>query len=688
MPADVFAKTLCKSRHAPTARPSPFFSALTLAEKITIVCPLFFLLIDIRLFRSFLAEGVQESMKRRQVLAIIGLLPIVCCGCSWFGGQNLRSQSPDDKEATKKKRLVGDLVVPYGLYPVKVESIGLVTGLHGTGSDPAPSPQRTELIDEMQTRGISNPSAVLATNNTSLVLVQAVLRPGLQKGERFDIEFRVPSQSDTTSLRGGYLLETRLRELAAMNDGRFHEGEVLAMAEGAVLVDPAADPKKDRIMSTRGRVLGGGFARKSRPLGLVLKPGQQNIMNSSRVQNAVNKRFHTYEGGIKVGVAKAQTDQYIKLDVHPRYKDNINRYVQVVRSVALNETASERLERINRLEREILDHDSAASAALQLEALNQEGIPALLKALESRDSEVRFYAAEALAYLDRHEAVMPLSEAARAEPAFRVFALTALSAMQDPAAFEQLQEMLSLPSAETRYGAFRSLWTMNPKDPFVRGEVFGDQFHYHLLDVSGPAMIHVTHSRLPELVLFGKDQEFKTPFTLCAGNQIIVKSDEAGEITVSKFAVKEADQKRFVSKKIDEVVRAIVELGGTYPDVVEALQEAKATGALTSRFEVDALPEAGRTYERVAETDAKSPEKGKKGDKLEKSDIKLASKPSSPMPGLFETKPSSINYKEGNKTKKDPVKEGEEEAKKETKPGFFGKMKWWDSKKEKTESES
>jgi flagellar basal body P-ring protein FlgI len=616
-------------------------------------------------------------MKRIQLWTLIALVPLLCGCSSWFGGKSLRSQSPDAKGGSKMNRLVGDLAVPYGLYPVRVEAVGLVTGLQGTGSDPNPSSLRTELIDEMQTRGIKNPSAVLATNHTSLVWVQAVLRPGIQKGERFDIEFHVPPQSDTTSLRGGYLLRARLREMGAMKDGRIHEGSTLAYAEGPLLVDPSADPKKDRTMSTRGRVLGGGIANKSRPLGLVIKTEHRSIINSSRVQNAVNRRMSVYENGIKVGVAKAETEQYIKLDVHPRYKDNINRYVQVVRSIALNESDTDRLKRIEQLSKDILNCDLAPEAALQLEALNKDGIPPLLKALESSDLEVRFYAAEALAYLDRHEAVMPLVQAAREEPAFRVFALSALSAMQDPTAFDQLKEMLAMPSAETRYGAFRSLWTMNPKEPFVRGEMFGDQFHYHVLDVAGPEMIHVTHSRLPELVLFGKDQKFQLPLTVTAGNQIIVKSNDAGEVTVSKFAVKEGDQKRTVSPKVDEVVRAIVELGGTYPDVVQALQEAKASGALVTRFEVDALPQAGRVYEPAG---GFAQSGGKDGN--------LIKKLASPLPWLFETKAEAISYKSGRSSKKDSTTEGDDTAKKETKPGFFGKMKWWGSKKDEGEAES
>ena len=70
----------------------------------------------------------------------------------------------------------------------------------------------------------------------------------------------------------------------------------------------------------------------------------------------------------------------------------------------------------------------------------------------------------------------------------------------------------------------------------------------------------------------------------------MVTSPGGNEIFVSKFSVKDGDQKRTVSPQVDEVIRAIVELGGTYPDVVQALQEAKAVGALPTRLEIDALP--------------------------------------------------------------------------------------------------
>jgi hypothetical protein len=102
-----------------------------------------------------------------------------------------------------------------------------------------------------------------------------------------------------------------------------------------------------------------------------------------------------------------------------------------------------------------------------------------------------------------------------------------------------------------------------------------------------------------------------TPLALNAGNQVMITSRGPDEITVSRFSVGKPDQRREVSTRVDDVIRAIAEVGGTYPDVVQALQEAKARGLLPSRFEVDALPTDGRAYDRMAggqqEADERSP---------------------------------------------------------------------------------
>lgn len=558
-------------------------------------------------------------MKRRHFLILSSAA--LLSGCStWhlppWNSHTVRSQSPEEPAADEgPARLVGDLAVPFGMFPVKVEAVGLISGLHGTGSDPEPSPQRGRLLDEMKKHDVKNPNALLASRNYSLVLVRAVLRPGIQKGDRFDVEVRIPSRSETTSLRGGYLLPTRLSDMAVL-EGMQYDGKERATAEGPVLVDPAATEQTDRVLLGRGRILGGAVSLQSRSLGLVLNSGEEtnnmtpaqlrnSVVKSALVMNAINRRFHTFSKGIKVGVATAKTGKYVDLTIHPRYKDNVDRYMRVVRAVALRETTSELSQRITDLEKQLLDPTAAAQAALELEAIGKLGVDTLLRGIQSNDREVKFYAAEALAYLDRREAAEPLAEIARREPALRMSSLIALSSMRDDyTAYEQLRDLLAVPSAETRYGAFRALWTMNPSDSLVKGELLGRQFSYHVLDTQGEAMIHVTRNRRAEVVLFGQKQKFLTPFSINAGPRIMVTSSGGDEVSVARFAPNEADQKRTVPCKVDDVVRAIVELGGTYPDVVQAFQEAKAAKVLEGRFEVDALPWGDR------ELDRDSPEEG------------------------------------------------------------------------------
>ena len=344
------------------------------------------------------------------------------------------------------------------------------------------------------------------------------------------------------------------------------------------------------------------------------------------------------------------------------------------------ESAPERMQRIAELQGQLLEPETSADAALRLEAIGPEGVDTLLKGVSSKDPEVRFYSAEALAFLDHREAAQPLGEIARDQPAFRVFALSALSTMQQYVAYEQLRDLLSAPSAETRYGAFRSLWSMNPNDPFVKGEYLGRQFHYHVLDVAGPSMIHVTRSRLPEIVVFGPEQRFLTPLAVSAGNQIMVTSSGGNQIAVSKFTVGDCDQKRTVSTQVDEVIRAIVDLGGTYPDVVQALQEAKATGALPSRFEVDALPEAGRTYDRLADAEQDKAEQDGKANKdvgEKEAEEKAKATPSRPAPELSAQRGaagSRLDRNAGTKTREEPDPDADSSEETAPKKGFFARI--------------
>ena len=185
--------------------------------------------------------------------------------------------------------------------------------------------------------------------------------------------------------------------------GQVHKGHVLAVAEGPVLVDPARAWKPDNGFATARRRAGRRRRRsKIARWGWCCARAINRCILSKQIGDAVNRRFHTFTPkAMKQGVATPKTDAFVELEVHPRYKYNLGRYLQVVRSVALFESPQQQLERSGTCWN---DNCSIRSLAHKRRCgwkpLATTRKRALKKGLEATDPEVRFYAAEALAYLD------------------------------------------------------------------------------------------------------------------------------------------------------------------------------------------------------------------------------------------------------------------------------------------------
>lgn len=529
-----------------------------------------------------------------------------------------RSQSPEDDdddfddELTTRVEvpMVGDYTTFTGLHRVVLEGVGLVVGLNGTGGDPPPSTYREALVDDMRRRNIREWKEIIRSPDTALVVVRAYLPPLVRKGEKFDLDVRIPGDTGASSLNGGRLMETILSETALVPGQGVMKGHVVAKARGPVLISPEEGDAEDLAgVLKRGRVLGGGVSLINRDMALYVKTDFRTYRNITRLADRIGQRFFAYnEYGLREPLAKAQTDQRILLKVQPRYKNNYPRYLQVVQNIAFRETAVSRRVRLKRLEKDLLTPQKSQQAALQLEAVGDEAIPVLKTGLKSDELECRFHAALALAYLEESDGVDVLREAAQEEPAFRVFAYAALSILDDPEAHMALRRLMNvntgsdgkqIDSAEARYGAFRALWTLDSDDPFIVGEKLRKQFWLHSLETEGSPMVHITKRKRAEVVLFGKDQEFQTPMAVRAGPRILVTSHPGSEsIVVSRFTPYGDDKRKVVSRRVEEVVRAVSELGASYPDVAQMLVQADRQGNIPGRFEIDALPQAGRVFYR------------------------------------------------------------------------------------------
>ena len=574
-------------------------------------------------------------------LGVCLLLSLLFCGvhigCQEFkllSSKMLRSQSPDklDEEAENLKDLkdtekdkefetkvetpfVGNYASFAGLNYVVLQGVGLVVGLDGTGGDPPPSVYREVLADDMRRRGIDDPETVLRSRDTALVIIQALLPPTIRKGEAFDVDVRVPDGDTTTSLNGGWLLETELSEAAIVPGQGVMKGHILAKSKGSILITSGEGKSENTGLKVRGKILGGGISKKDRDLRVQLRSDYRSVRQSKRIADKIGQRFFAYnESGLREPLAKALTDQTIELKIYSRYKDNYPRYLQVIRNIAFRESQVARHVRMEKLKTQLLDPDLTETAALQLEAIGNEAIPILKTGLIHPDSLVQFNSAMALAYLGQAEAVPVLGEAAVNERAFRVYALAALSTIDAGESHLLLRKLTNaqidasgktIDSAELRYGAFRALWTLDKRDPYLSGEAMKEPnvdreiFALHTLPTKGEPIIHLTQHRRSEIVLFGEDQEFKLPMAVRAGNHILVTAQPGKDrIVLSKYQAGQPDKRKEVAPRVADVIRTAVEFGATYPDIAQLLLQAAKQQNLTGHIEIDALPQGGREFVR------------------------------------------------------------------------------------------
>jgi flagellar basal body P-ring protein FlgI len=553
---------------------------------------------------SFHYVSSRCTLSRR--IAIFAILITCTAPIVIFSGCSLADKIPGKTQLqnligdkTEKTALtVGDLSVGIGMNYLKVESIGLANSLNNSGGSPPTGIHRSLLIDEMLTHDVENPGQLLDSPNTSLVLARGYLPPGVRKGDHFDIEVRLPAHSNTTSLRDGWLLRSRMREIAVLNQS-VHSGHVAALADGPVLVRSVFRGNDDSNNEHTGLILGGGISQMDRPLGLVVKSKHASVRTSTRISSSINKRFLQYHQREKSGVANAQRDNYIELSVHASYRNNVSRYMNVINRIAVGESVADQRERKELLLAKLLEPTSSAEAALQLEAIGKDATSILQMGIQSSDPEVQFYSAEALAYLGESAAAPVLTVLADTHMAFRWHALTALAGMDHVSALDGITELMESDSAETRYGAFTALWKRNPGSPLVSGMHYPGFTYHHVASTASP-MIHVSMAHRAEIVVFGNGITLTPQQLIYAGKHILIKNEGVGKLQISCFTAGQPDRFATTTTSLEDVVRGIAKVGGGYSEIVDCLQAARNQNAINARILIGVRPRPVWSYNRDA----------------------------------------------------------------------------------------
>ncbi len=524
-------------------------------------------------------------------------------------------------------RLVLDLARPENMHAAKIEGATLVRGLNGTGADEPPSTYQQLVLQDLQ-RDVDQKRTAksqIASLDTAIVLLETIVPPGARVGDRLDVTLKLQPGSEATSVQGGYVRDAELYQYMAADVIR--RGYKLGVVDGYVTLDPDLVANKSPVAYKQGKIVGGAVVSRSRPIWLELKENERSPGVAKQVEDVINKRFSYtktgYAGKKKVAEAKAGATR-INLEVPDEYRDNIVRYVNVVCAISFFETSDELNERIDRLAVQLLNPETSEFASIQLEAIgprNEKVLDAIRKGMTSPDAAVRFNSAITSAYFnersDRQQTARILAEFAATDPERRPDALATLGVCMKTS-FDvdaELRKLLAAPENETRYGAFRALWTRNPSDYMIQGENLANQFAYHCLNCGGTPFAHVAMSDRPEIVLFNADQLFLQGEIYIEANPRLPIRADSDEIVVKKYETTDGvNQQRRVGFKVDETIRAIVEIGGSYSDVVSFLTQAKSAGCLKSigpdgaatacAFGIDSLPGAKNTrFKRVRDVE-------------------------------------------------------------------------------------
>lgn len=557
----------------------------------------------------------------RRFRGVAALLTVSALALGLPGASSPKKKKDDPPP--KVEETIADLAYIQSATESKLEGVGLVVGLDGGGVDPPPGYHRTKLIDDMRKAGVENPNNILKSPNIAMVLVHMTVPAGIIPSDRIDIEVELPPGSGTKSLTGGYLLGCRLREVLFLG-GTPKEGLDAATAQGPVMTGRLSAPNDLKA----GRVLGGGRIKKEVPFQLILKESRRSFRASALIETVVNQRFPQTQGVDQKGSAVAKTDSMLVLKVPRVYHQNQDRFFRVVKLLQMIDNPSLREQRTETWGKDLLDPKKAGVAALRLESLGPGASDALKTGLTSANAQVRFLAAEALAYLNDPTGTDVLGQTAVETPEFRAYALAAMAAMDQPASHMKLRKLMDVPDVEVRYGAFNALRVLSSDDPFL-GQVRvleepkregddeptdnmavaisrastrrrpEDPFALYLVDCDGPPMVHVANTRRCEVVMFGRGQKLLPPVVLGTGPILLNASDGDETIQISKIVASklgDADSKVSSSLELGDVVKSVASLGAKYPEIVTILQAAERQKNLPGPLVVDAVPGTSPEY--------------------------------------------------------------------------------------------
>lgn len=236
-------------------------------------------------------------------------------------------------EANAGASRLKDLVSIEGVRENQLVAYGLVVGLAGTGDRKQTMFSAQSLTNMLQRMGVSVPPTAIQVRNTAAVMVTATLPAFAQPGMRIDIT--EAAIGDAANLQGGILLLTSLRGA---------DGQVYALAQGPVVTGGFAAGRGGTSQTvnhpTVGRTPDGAIVERAAPSVAPKSPvrlqlRQSDFTTSSRIAEAVNKRFRSAASADGAAIAHAENPGLISVLIPVEYSARATEFLAEIESLTV-----------------------------------------------------------------------------------------------------------------------------------------------------------------------------------------------------------------------------------------------------------------------------------------------------------------------------------------------------------------
>lgn len=472
----------------------------------------------------------REMMKARWSyfrISIVILSAFLITGCS----QEKKAGKPASP-AIAPDATIGSLARFYSGSSFPVRGIGIVAGLHGTGSSECPAIIRQELEKYIwkQLSGDIKISAraFIESQDTAVVEVFGQIPPLASVNESFDIMVSPLGRTQTTSLDGGHLYLTELKELSRLSRiEQFSQfSKTVGTAEGPIFtLSQEYNPE-----SKQWYVLGG--AENSVDQGITVILQQPSLLTANMIRNRINERF-----GPKTAIARSSAE--ITINVPARYQDQKVRFLAMLSLLQLSDNESSRQERVNHYLK-LMSTGTAEekqNAEIGLEAIGKPALDSLFSLLDNSDKETSFFAARCMINIGDDRAIPALRSIILDENSpYRLESINAIGKnVKRNEAGPILMHALSSSDINIRLSAYEMLLRL--KSASVTRKIVAGSFAVDSVLCAGPKTIYVFQSQSPRIVVFGAP--------IKCNENIFIQSED-GSITINS---KTGDKYISVSRK-------------------------------------------------------------------------------------------------------------------------------------------